>query len=63
MFGVLVVIPEFSSPDVRDFTDVNTLFSDIHNQNHQNHRHRPDHNKNRNKLNHYNVSKQEELVL
>jgi hypothetical protein len=45
MFGVLAVIPEFSSPDVRDFTDSDTFFFDIQSQNHQNHRHFPDHHK------------------
>jgi len=29
MFGVLAVIPEFSSQEVRDFTDTNTLLKDI----------------------------------
>jgi len=29
MFGVLAVIPEFSTPELRDLTESNTLFSDI----------------------------------
>jgi len=47
MFGVLAVIPEFSSPDVRDVTDTNTLLKDIHSESHQTLRSRPDHHENR----------------
>jgi hypothetical protein len=55
MFGDLAVIPDISSPELRDCTTSNTLLSDILTKNHQNYRHRPDHHKNCNKLNHYSV--------
>jgi len=47
IFGVLWVISEFSSPEFRDFTNSNTLLTDIHKYNHQNQRHRPDHQRKR----------------
>ena len=30
MFVVMAAIPEFSSTEIRDFTDTNTLLKDIH---------------------------------